>query len=372
VKWKTPSALRFGLSSLVVITASLAGAETFRAEASVPAFIAPTPPPASNSKYIPAVPPPKAANPQVLVATPPPLPEPQPAVKKLVAKKSKDKFPRVLPLITFYNGAEGDVYNWWAENTHVPGKAVPAPFKSEDGGQTPLTANYQMWRLSKKVMGDLLRAKNTGLIYGVSPEVIQKFPENYKKTALSMDEMRDLARTLEAKIVVHGDIAFTKSPIIDGGYRMKVHLNAVEVEKGRALGEVLRISDIHPWEYDKMLFTSGSGMTVDAFNELHEQMAQKSDEARPRYVRLIVSGSLTYAQLELLKQKIQRSVRGVRAIRSAAVENEQVALLIDYEGDGGSQQLGQSLSRVQFGPFLTQVVSTDSNQVLFDVMWRGR
>lgn len=304
-----------------------------------------------------------ATQPVAVAAAPVPPPPPQ--------KRIKDKTNRVLPLITFYNGPEGDVYNWWAENKSVPSKTAPPPFAGEVASDTALTANLQMWRLSKKVMGELLKTKDVPWVYGISAAAIKNFPENLKKTALTTDEMRELARALEAKLIVSGDVTFTKSPIVDKGYRMKVRLQALRADTGAKLGEVLRISDIHSWEYDRLLFTEGP-TAIEAFSELHAEMLKDQREnVKPRYVRLLVSGNLSYAQLELLKNKIQKSVKGVKTIRTETMENEQVALLVDYEGKG-PQAFGQSLARVQFGAFLTQVVSTDANQVLFDVMWRGR
>jgi len=267
-------------------------------------------------------------------------------VSAAVSKEKQKKGLKILPLITFYNGVKGDVYNWWAEN------------ESAD----------EMSLVSRRVLGDL-GAKAQGLcLYRRDLEKLP-VPELYKKTALTSEEMVDLAKKFGAEIAVAGAFSFTKSPLRETDYRLKVHLEAFDGPEGERIGEIIRYVDLSSNEYGNAWMIP-SPQIAGVFSEFHKQLTENRSKIPARQMRLLVSGALNRDQVEALKEKLKTSVEGLNGLQEAVFEPEQVAFNVAYEGK--SADFSKALSQVQFPQFMTQVVSSDTNQVLFDVKARAK
>lgn len=239
-----------------------------------------------------------------------------------------------LPLITFYDSANAEVYNWWAEN-HTSDKLARAV----------------------KGLGDFLPPEN----YVDLSKENREIPENLRKTDLTIEERKQLAKFFGAGLILVGDVNISKSPIVSEGLRIKVRL-AAQGERG-VFTNVLRIFDLPARDLDSVKLQFANPLAV-ATQDLLAQIHQK--KTATANVELVVSGKLSQQELNLLKRNLQYSIKDIASIKEKSYENEQIALAIEYKGSS-INQLRASLEKAEWNDFRTQVVSHNSERIFFDV-----
>lgn len=265
-----------------------------------------------------------------------------PEVEKPV-KKKMNKEVKILPLITFFDGINGEVFNWWAENG----------------------TRDSMMQLSQKTIRNLIGDENVRWTYIDPHELAEHVSTETRKTVLTRTQMVEMAKQFGAQLIVTGDFYFSKSPVVPEGSRLKINLQTIRVQNGQQAAEVLRISDLTVRDVYR-LFSHADTPAMAGFKDLHQQMENFQDAAKPSYLALQVSGALTFIELDKLKQQLRAKVPMIKSFKDNFFQNEQVSMLIEFEGEN-SKQLAQTLSQVQLDGFMTQVVSSDPGQVLFDV-----
>jgi hypothetical protein len=249
---------------------------------------------------------------------------------------------RALNLVTFFDLREGQVFNWWAENTTSGAMAKIA------------------YALNNFLPSDLYIHPNQ--------EKVQ-IPLDLKKTDLTSVEKLRLAKLFNAATIVQGDVVFLKSPLLENGTRIKIQLKA-QTLRGDAT-ELLRIFDLNAVDIPGLTFNPQNPVAV-TFMELSHQMHRVEAKVADENLELIVSGKLTSPEWEKFKSLLHRDIRGIKKLQEVAYENEQVSLKVFYSGSSGTSSLSKALEKIQWGGFHTQVVSHDDKRVFFDVKTKTR
>ncbi|MBY0314918.1 MAG: hypothetical protein K2Q26_05330 [Bdellovibrionales bacterium] len=264
--------------------------------------------------------------------------------KTQASPKGNKAKPLVLPLMTFFDSEKGEVYNWWAENQ----------------------STGRMNQLSQWVLKNMPVAEAPVSFAPVLTSQVS-LPESYKKTELTRTQMVELAKAFRAPYIVTGDIVVSKSPIVQGGTRMKVHLEIFSAHNGVRVHEVLRISELPahmlvPRNQD--MVNTSKHILIDSFTAMGEGLQQK--QAETAWIDIVVNGPMSHAQLQRLKYILKTNVAGMRSMYEKVHAPEQVVWNVDYDGPG-AKGLSSALAHIAPEEFFIQVAQSDAGQVLLDV-----
>lgn len=250
-----------------------------------------------------------------------------------------------LPLITFYDSEQGQVYNWWAEDQ---GQGIVAD-------------------LSPAVFKNLI-FKDFPLVFCPVHSAQVKLPSAYKKTELTRLQMIALAKAFKAPYIVIGDVVLSESPLVAGAKRVKVQWEVISVHNGERVHELLRISEVLP----QQLIPSGTSeilaknIFAESLKAIGEGVLERQKKTQPQWIDVVVTGPMNYGQVQKLKRILQSQVQGVKSLQEKSLANEQIVWNVDYQGSG-AQGLSAALSQVNPHEFYWQVAQSDAGQVLLDV-----
>lgn len=258
----------------------------------------------------------------------------------------------ILPLITFYSSLqEGEVYNWWAENDSLGDMN-----KLSDQFYTVLNKNpLSRWQ------------------YFTSDELVKDKDSLWHLSVLTDQFKIEYAKHRKAGLVVSGDVKVSPSPLSATGVRLTQHLEILRVKNGEKIGESLRITDIPRYQYEQMINSAAihsQELILSTFSDLHEKIEnyRPTLQKETKNSQLILTGVMTDEQLEGFKTRLQHATGAIKGFQTVSLEREQVVLQV--EGIDG-ETLAQVLNQTQWKGLRTQVISTDSRQVVFDVKARS-
>lgn len=225
-----------------------------------------------------------------------------------------------------------------------------------------------MKNLSEKIHAVLLSHPLSRWEYVSAAEMQKEAEPVLAVSALTAEQKMELAKKKSAVIVISGDVRVSPSPVILKGVRLTQNLTATRVKNSEKIAETLKIVDIPSHQFSQMLLSSeefSKDFVFNSFSDLHDKIEtyRKPPEVLKKS-RLVLTGALSYHQLEAFKQKLKQRMPLLRSFQTQSLEREQVVLIA--EGVDG-EDLGLALGFIQWSGWRTQVVSTDSSQVVFDV-----
>jgi hypothetical protein len=268
----------------------------------------------------------------------------------LHSQAQEKKRATILPLITFYSTLqEGEVYNWWSENDSLGDMKV----------------------LSEKFHHCLSNQPLSRWQYLPLKELQKSSDVEWQISHMTDDKKLELAKMKKAVLVVTGDVRVVPSPLLDEGVRITQRLEVLRLKNSEKIGESLKIFDLPKHQYQQMLLSSDTHskeFVQTAFYDLHEKIELYKGDKPIDQARLVVTGVIPDFHLENLRQKIQARIPSIKSIQTVSLEREQVVLLVDGTT---SERLSQTLVEILWKGLRTQVVSTDSQQVVFDVQLKN-
>lgn len=253
------------------------------------------------------------------------------------AKKSTP----ILSMLTYYDGETGETYNWWAEKNK--------------GALKDISHVINHWL-----------EKDQNHHHFINPERFKiTIPKNLKKTTLNRTQMIDIAKKLKAKVIVHGDVTFKQSPIVEGNIRVIFNLSAISVLNGHLLGSVVTISDVSATAIERVSYKYDN-IVVQAFHDLTAEVKERAGRGRGRELDLRVVGQLTNGQARQMVRALRRRVPGIVVFYEGGVGPEVLRLRLSLK-KGGIETLEKNLKGFRFGQFSSQIVTTDAGQIHLDV-----
>lgn len=252
----------------------------------------------------------------------------------------------ILPLITFYSTLQdGEVYNWWAENDSLG----------------------EMKVLSEKFHGVLASQPLSRWQYLPIKELQKSLEPEWHVSQMTDEKKLQFAKLKNAVLVVTGDVRVMPSPLMAEGVRITQRLEVLRLKNSEKIGESLKISDLPKHQYQQMLLSADNHskeFVQTSFYELHEKIEMYKPDTTSTKTRLVLTGVIPDFHLEKLREKLQSNLTSIKSIQTVSLEREQVVLLIDGIS---SEILSKTLVGILWKDLRTQVVSTDPNQVVFDV-----
>jgi hypothetical protein len=259
------------------------------------------------------------------------------AVEKSSGKTS------ILPLVTFYSSFdEGEVFNWWAEDVSAGEMKTLFNQWYKSLLQQPLTK----WEYPHALIKD------------VNPDL--------QVSALPLEKKLEFAKLKAASLLVTGDVRLEPSPMMDQGVRWTQKLEVFRVKNGQKITETLNIYDLPKYQYQQLLLmtTESKDFMAGTMTDLHSRIEAYRPERPEQATKLVVTGKLSGNQMDQFKKYLQNAFREVKSPQIVSYERDQ--LVLDVPGVS-SEQLNQALVEFHWKGFLTQVISSDSSQVVFDV-----
>lgn len=262
------------------------------------------------------------------------------AQAKSEQEKKREPIP-ALALVTYFDVENGEVYNWWAEQA--------------SGDLSKISRVTNLW---------LEQAIDNFTFVNPSKEKVE-VPERLRLTNLPLTQLVELAKMYQAKVLVHGDVRFKRSPLLSEGVRVQVNLKAYHAFNGQNIGEILRISDVSTQKIER-ISQKMDNVVIDGFKELAQDMEDAHKKGAGQSLVLLVSGELNQSQLERLKRQIKTTIPEVADIVESGFDMGLVKLKINYMG-AGTEDFQRSLQALRSKDFLTQVVTAKAGEIQLDV-----
>lgn len=204
------------------------------------------------------------------------------------------------------------------------------------------------------------------------PTALKKdeLPE-YQVSGLTLEKMMEFAKHREAGLLLTGDVRLERSPMVDQGVRWTQKLEVYRVKNGQKIAETLRIYDLPQHQYRQMLLAMDSSKEFmsETVAEIHARIEKYKPIQQEPVTKLVLTGSLSGAQMDQIKSYLQGALSGSKSPQIVSFERDQVV----FEIKGlSSEKLNQALVEFHWKGYLTQVISSDSSQVVFDVQSKNR
>lgn len=249
----------------------------------------------------------------------------------------------MLPLITFYDVEKDATYNWWSEK------------ESESLDAKKHSAHLMKW----------LAKDNGKVIHFIDPYAANvKFRENLQKTVLSVEEMQAIAKDLNTEIFLVGDVVVNKSTVVPDGHRLKINITLLRAPAFNKVGEIYRIVDLYAVDYTRFIETG-----VGIWDDVRMDVEKRIEDYKPsplKRLELIVNGSFDHHQVEQFQRHLKSHISNIKDISKGFQERDTFGIFVEYAGQN-TDQLSRELKEAKLEGFMTQVVSSTSSQVIFDV-----
>ncbi len=207
------------------------------------------------------------------------------------------------------------------------------------------------------------------------PTVLAKDPQpELQMSALSFEKKMEFAKHKAAALLLTGDVRIEPSPMIVQGVRWTQKLEVFRAKNGQKIGETLRIYDLPPHQYRHLLLAIGESkdFMLGTMTDLHARIESYKPEKLESSTKLVLTGRLSGEQMETIKQHLQGAVQSSAKSPTTAqiISYERDQVVFEIKGIDG-EKLNQALVQFHWKGFLTQVISSDSSQVVFDVQTKN-
>lgn len=186
-------------------------------------------------------------------------------------KKSDAPIVKRLPLVTLFNETTGQAYNWWAESS-----------------------SSSLMDLAK-FMESSLAAQKQAVVIPVSG--LELPGEELRKTALTPQEMSDLAKSYDCQQYLTGDLRFRRSPLVEGRIRVLSHLSVYDAETNQRLAESYEVMDVEKKVIVQQEDNALAQFILTAVEKIETQALDQKFE-------LVVHGELGHQELIQLADQV--------------------------------------------------------------------
>jgi hypothetical protein len=238
----------------------------------------------------------------------------------------------LLPLLSFHDETTGENFSWWVNDSKAPGN--------------------KRWAKMERMLSQKLKARNIHLLeIGGAERVLPAM----RKQTLSREEQLELAKQLDASLIVTGSIRFTRDT---GGAKAQVQASFLQARGGKLLGETQTI--VGPAKESDLLFAK----VADVVND-EVKSAQASGHMNIASFNLVVDGRLAFAQLERLRKEILDQVLEIRSLKDRLYSADHV--VFEGESNKSTTELAQQIRRTKFTGLKVDAQDSGSGAVVLTV-----
>ncbi len=262
---------------------------------------------------------------------------------------SSQKTGITLPFIEFNNNITGESYRWWSPVFNVSNELQTMSLKFEE----ELFQGF----ISKGLF--LLRPQAFDMIHLV--------PHFMRKTYLTQTEKVQLTNLKKGQLFIDGRVDLIASPLRENAYRIRVQLSCKQSSNGKSVAEVVRTFDTASGKQLAQLFGKVKDLAVESGEELAEQVYDlwQRGGLETQTLQLAVTGELNHHQLIAFKKALSEKMGLSEGLTERLFEPGRVTFELNYSG--GAENLSQRLGRMKLDGFISQVVSSQADQITLDV-----
>ncbi len=262
---------------------------------------------------------------------------------------SSEKTGITLPFIEFNNAMSGESYRWWSPEFTV------------SKGLESLSLSFE------KEMFQGFLDKGLFMLRPQAFKMEHMVPDFMRKTYLTQTEMVQLTNLKQGQLYLDGRVDVIASPLRENALRVRVQVKCKQSSNGKNVAEVVRnfdtpsgqgLSQIHSKVADLARETGG-----ELANQVYDLWQRGALEAQ--VLQLAVTGDLDHMQLLRFKKELNEKLGLANGLTERLFEPGRVTFETDYSG--GVEALSLKLKTAKFDGFISQVVSSQADQIILDV-----
>lgn len=254
-----------------------------------------------------------------------------------------------LPFIEVNNRLNNESYRWWS----------PVLSTQKDLENFALSFEQELFQgfLEKGLF--MLRPQAFAMVNMV--------PDFLRKTFLTQTEMVQITSFKKGQLFIDGRVDILSSPLRENAFRIRVQLSCRQATNGKSVAEVVRSYDTPSGRLFSQLNTDIKRLAVESGEDIASQVYDlwQRGVLEAQTIQLAVTGNLNHQQLLKFKQGLEAKITGVQGLSERLFEPGRVTFELNY--NGGIENLKNQLNQARFDGFVSQVVSTNAEQVILEV-----
>lgn len=254
-----------------------------------------------------------------------------------------------IPFIEFNNNLSGESYRWWS----------PVFAVSNDLSSLSLVFEKEMFQGFLDQGLFLLRPQAFNMVH--------LLPNYMRKTYLTQTEMVQLTTSKHGQLYLDGRVDLIASPLRENAFRVRVQVSCKQASNGKSVAEVVRSYDTAPGEQLNQITGKLRELAQETASEIASQVHDlwQRGALEAQVLQLAVTGDLSHQQLVRLKKNLSESLNLSGGLTERLFEPGRVTYEMDFQG--GVEALRRKLTSARLEGFISQVVSSQADQVILDV-----
>jgi hypothetical protein len=254
-----------------------------------------------------------------------------------------------LPFIEFNNQLSGEAVRWWSP---------------------VFTVSKDLENLSLVFETELFQGFLDKGLFMLRPQAFHMenlLPSFLRKTYLTQSEMNQITQVKNGQLFLDGRVDVLSSPIRENAYRMRVQISCKQTHNGKTVAEIVRTLDSATGKQINQMTTEIKQMAEEAGQDLAGQVYDlwQRGALESSVLQLVINGDLNQQQLSRFKKELSTKIGITEGLTERLFEPGKVTFEMDY--NGGVDSLSAKLSKSRFDGFISQVVSTQADQIIMDV-----
>lgn len=254
-----------------------------------------------------------------------------------------------LPFIEFNNALSGESYRWWSPEFTV----------SKDLESLSMSFEQEMFQgfLDKGLF--MLRPHAFNMSHMV--------PNFMRKTYLTQTDMVQLTNLKQGQLYLDGRVDLISSPLQENALRVRVQMKCKQSSNGKNVAEVVRTFDTPAGQGLSQIASKVDELARETGQELASQVYDlwQRGALEAQVLQLAVTGDLNHMQLLRFKKELNEKLGLSNGLTERLFEPGRVTFETDYSG--GVEALSQKLKTAKFDGFISQVVSSQADQIILEV-----
>lgn len=254
-----------------------------------------------------------------------------------------------IPFVEVNNQVSGESYRWWS----------PVFSVSKD------LENLSQLFEQELFVGFL--DKGLFLLRPHAFNMVHMLPDFLKKTYLTQTEMVQITNLKKGQLYLDGKIDLTSSPLRADSIRVRIQLSCKQSANGKSVAEVVRSFDGPSGKKLNQMSSELKELALESGRDIATQVYElwQRGALETQVLQLAVTGELNHQQLAQFKKALGDKIGLSEGLTERLFEPGRVTFEMDYAG--GVEALANKLTKTRFDGFISQVVSTQPDQITLEV-----
>ncbi len=192
-------------------------------------------------------------------------------------------------------------------------------------------------------------------------------PQFMRKAFLTQTEMVQLTNIKQGQLFLDGRVDILSSPLRENAFRIRVQVSCKQASNGKSVAEVVRTFDTPSGQQISQILGKVNQMAEETGTEIASQVYDlwQRGALEAQALQLAITGDLDHMQMERFKRELSEKMGLTNGLVERLYEPGRVTFETDYAG--GLENLRQKLNKAKFDGFISQVVSSGTDEIILDV-----